>query len=162
MLNKDHVLIADVKTGQERPWHRYQLMIDMYAVPQAVPEFRETKVAGEIIYPDRTQRVPKGGIDQGFVQDLSALIRGIAAPEPRHRIPSTSECRFGDITAADCQAAWNANTSLRTASPTTADQARVIADLHDADDEIVQFLRRRPDSRENPPPKQKGRPPSAP
>ena len=27
VLSNDHVLITDVKTGQERPWHRYQPMI---------------------------------------------------------------------------------------------------------------------------------------
>ncbi len=102
VLNKDHVLITDVKTGQERPSHRYQLMIYMYALPRAQHEFRDARIAGEIIYPNRTQRVPQGGVDQGFVRDLSALIRRIAAPEPPHRLPSMAECRFCDITAADC------------------------------------------------------------
>ena len=102
VLNKDHVLITDVKTGQERPWHRYQLMIYMYALPRARPEFRDARIAGEIIYPNRTRRVPQGGIDQGFVRDLGSLIRRIAAPEPPHRVPSAAECRFCDITAADC------------------------------------------------------------
>ena len=102
VLNKDHILITDVKTGQERPWHRYQLMIYMYALPRAMPEFREARIAGEIVYPNQTQRVPQGGIDQGFVRDLSTLIRRVAAPEPPHRAPNASECRFCDITAADC------------------------------------------------------------
>ena len=87
VLNKDHVLMTDVKTGRERPWHRYQLMIYMYALPRAMPEFREARIAGEIVYPNQTQRVPQGGIDQGFVRDLSALIRRIAAPEPQYRVP---------------------------------------------------------------------------
>ena len=91
-----------MKTGQERPWHRYQLMIYMYALPRAMPEFRDARIAGEIIYPDRTQRVPQGSIDQAFVRDLGSLIRRIAAPEPPHRVPSAPECRFCDITAADC------------------------------------------------------------
>ena len=76
-------------------------------MPRAIPEFREARVAGEIIYPSRTQRVPQGGIDQGgidqgFIEDLSALIRRIAAPEAPHRVPSAPECRFCDITVADC------------------------------------------------------------
>ena len=102
VLNKDHVLITDVKTGQERPWHRYQLMIYMYALPRAIPEFRDARIAGEIIYPNQTQRVPQGGIDQGFVRDRGSLIRRIAAPEPPHRVPSAPECLFCDMTAVDC------------------------------------------------------------
>ena len=99
VLNKDHVLITDVKTGQERPWHRYRIMIYMYALPRARPEFRDARIAGEIVYPNRTQRVPQGGIDEGFVRDLGLLIRRIAAPEPPHRVPGAADCRFCDITA---------------------------------------------------------------
>ena len=74
----------------------------MSSITRAQHEFRDARIAGEIIYPNRTQRVPQGGVDQGFVRDLSALIRRIAAPEPPHRVPSMAECRFCDITAADC------------------------------------------------------------
>ena len=103
ILNSNgHVLITDVKAGQERLWHYRQLMIYMYALPRAMPEFRESAISSEIVYPDRVQRVPQGGIDQGFVRDLSALIRRVAAPEPPPRVPSASECRFCDITADDC------------------------------------------------------------
>ena len=94
--------IIDVKTGQEQPWHRYQVMIYMYALPKAMPAYRDAKFSGEIVYNDHTRRVPQGGIDQGFVRNLGSLIRRIAAPEPPIRVPSASECRFCDITAADC------------------------------------------------------------
>ena len=77
-------------------------MIYMYALPRAMPEFRDARISGEIIYTDRVQRVPQGGINQGFVRDLSVLIRRVAAPEPPAPVPSASECRFYDITAADC------------------------------------------------------------
>ena len=102
VINKNHVLIVDVKTGQERPWHYRQLMIYMYALPRAIPEFKDARIAGELVYSNSTQRVPQGGIDQGFVRDLGALIRRIAAPEPPTRVPNAPECRFCDITAADC------------------------------------------------------------
>lgn len=101
VINKDHVLIVDVKTGQERPWHALQLKIYMYALPRALPEFKDARIAGELIYNNRTQRVPQGGIDQGFVHDLGALIRRIASPEPPPRVPSAPECRFCDITPQD-------------------------------------------------------------
>ena len=64
-----------------------------------MPEFRDPGIVGEIIYPNRTQRVPQGGIDQGGIEDLSVRI---AAPEALCRVPSAPECRFCDITVADC------------------------------------------------------------
>ena len=102
VLQNDRVLIVDVKTGQEQPWYRYQLMIYMYALPRAMPEYRDAKLAGEIIYSDRTNRAPQGGIDQRFIRNLGGLIRRIAAPEPPVRVPSAQECRFCGITATDC------------------------------------------------------------
>ena len=102
VLNKNRILIIDFKTGQEQPWHKFQVMTYMYALPKAMPEYRDFKFAGEIVYPNQTQRVPQGCIDQGFVRDLSTLIRRVAAPEPPPTTASASECRFCDITADDC------------------------------------------------------------
>ena len=77
-------------------------MLYMYALPRAMPECRNARIAGKIIYGDRIQRVPQGGIDQRFVRNLGTLIRRIAAPEPPPTAPSARECRFCDITADDC------------------------------------------------------------
>ena len=67
-----------------------------------MPEYRDANFAGEIVYNDHTHRVPQSGIDQGFIRNLGSLIRRIAAPEPPIRVPSAHECRFCDITTADC------------------------------------------------------------
>ena len=95
-------MILDVKSGREQPSPRAQLMIYMYAIPRALPEYRNASIAGEIVYPSRVQRVPRGGVDQGFVQRLGSLIRRVAADKPPGRVPSVPERRFCDITAADC------------------------------------------------------------
>ena len=102
VINKDRILIVDVKNGQEQPWHRYQVMTYMYALPRAMPEYRDANFAGEIVYRTHTGRVTQGSIDQGFVRNLGGLIRRIAAPEPPARVPSAHECRFCDITLEDC------------------------------------------------------------
>ena len=81
------------------------------------------KFAGEIVYNDRTERVPQGGIDQGFVRNLGSLIRRIAAPEPPVRVPSAQECRFCDITP---KTASNASR----ASPTPARRSLTTSDRH--------------------------------
>ena len=98
----DDVVVIDVKSGRERPSHRAQMMIYMYAIPQALPRFRNAKIAGEIIYPSGARRVPGRSVNQDFVQQLSSLIQKLAAEKPPGRVPSIGECRFCDITAQDC------------------------------------------------------------
>ena len=49
-----------------------------------------------------TVRIPAEAMDDQFVQNLGALIRRLAADEPAKRVPSAQECRFCDISAADC------------------------------------------------------------
>ena len=75
-------------------------MIYMYALPRAMPQYKDAKLAGQIVYNDRTDRVPPCGIDQSFVRNLSELIRRIAAPDPPSSFPApknvdyaTSPCR---------------------------------------------------------------------
>ena len=41
-------------------------------------------------------------MDDQSIQNLGALIRRLAADKPPARVPSRQECRFCDITAADC------------------------------------------------------------
>ena len=53
-------------------------------------------------YPNRVQRVPQGGVDRGFIHRLITLIHRVAAPDPPPWTPSAAECRFCDISAADC------------------------------------------------------------
>ena len=108
VLQSERVLIVDVKAGREQPWHHYQMMIYMYALPRALPEYRDTHLAGEIIYPTHNDRIPQGGIDQGFIRNLGSLIRRIADDKPAIRVPSASECRFCDITT---EAAPSASTA---------------------------------------------------
>ena len=63
---------------------------------------QSAKLAGEVVYPTRTARVPMGSLHTQFKTDLGALIRRIAADSPAARVPSEHECRFCDITANDC------------------------------------------------------------
>ena len=94
--------IIDVKTGREQPWHRVQVMIYQYALPLALPQYRDVRIGGEVIYPTHTVRVPRGALPNQFIEDLGALIRRLAADVPPQRVPSAQECRFCDITGADC------------------------------------------------------------
>ena len=102
VVRSNDALIIDVKAGRQQPSHFVQIMIYMYALPRALPQYQHAKLAGEIVYPTRTRRVPMGSLHTQFKMDLGALIRRIAADKPAARVPSEHECRFCDITAEDC------------------------------------------------------------
>ena len=107
VVHDDDARIVDVKSGKEQPSHRVQLMIYMYALPRALEQYQHAKLAGQVVYPTRTARVPMGSLHTQFKTDLGALIRRIAADQPAARVPSEHECRFCDITAEDCPARVN-------------------------------------------------------
>ena len=98
----DDGVIVDAKTGHESPSHAAQVMIYLYAVPRALQRYRNAKLRGQVTYCDHTVRVPVEAVDEKFIQNLGVLIRRLSAEAPARRVPSSQECRFCDITAADC------------------------------------------------------------
>ena len=72
----------------------------MYALRRAPGPHHGKVLPGELVYPDRTTQVPKGGVDQGLIRDLGALISRVVVDEPAVRVPSTHEC--GSCPIADC------------------------------------------------------------
>ena len=102
VVRNHDALIIDVKTGRKQPSHYVQIMIYMYALPKALPQYQHAKLSGEVIYPTRTVRVPRGSLHTQFIKDLGYLIRRLSADKPPARVPSRPECRFCDISALDC------------------------------------------------------------
>ena len=98
----DEAVIVDAKTGHESPSHAVQVMIYLYAVPRAFERYRNAKLRGQVTYRDHTTRIPAEAVDDQFIQNLGALILRLSADEPARRVPSRQECRFCDISAADC------------------------------------------------------------
>ena len=98
----DEAVIVDAKTGQENPGHVVQVMIYLYAVPKTLEKYRNLKPRGQVTYRDHTVRIPAEAVNDPFVQNLGTLIRRLSADEPAKRVPSRQECRFCDISAADC------------------------------------------------------------
>ena len=76
-------------------------MIYMYTVPKALPHYRDVRMAGEVVYPTRTVKVPAGAPPDQFTQDLGSLIRHLAADKSAARVPSAQECRFYNTSAAE-------------------------------------------------------------
>ena len=99
---EDEAVVVDAKTGHDSPSHAVQVMIYLYAVPKALERYRNAKLRGQVTYRDHTVRIPADAVDEAFVQNLGALICRISGDEPARRVPSRQECRFYDISAADC------------------------------------------------------------
>ena len=96
------VIIIDAKTSHESASHVVQVMIYLYAVSRALERYQNLKLRGQVPYRDHKTRIPAEAVGDQFVQNLGALIRSLSAERPATRVPSAQECRFCDITAADC------------------------------------------------------------
>ena len=96
------VVVIDAKTGRPNPAHSAQVMIYMYAVPKALEQYKGVEFRGHVIYPGSNVQIPASGVDGKFVERLGSLIRRLADETPARKVPSAQECRWCDITAADC------------------------------------------------------------
>lgn len=99
--NADAVIIY-AKTGRPNPHHAVQAMIYQYAAPLALAQYQGVQFRGHVAYPECNVGIPASRIDSEFVRNLGALIRRLANDAPAQRVPSLAECRFCDITSADC------------------------------------------------------------
>ena len=109
VVRNDDALVIDIKAGQQQRSHYVQIMIYMYALPRALPQYQHAKLAGEIVYPTLTVRVPRGSLHTQFIKDLGALIRRLAADKP-------PECRADRNVASATSAPWTAR-SVWTKAP---------------------------------------------
>ena len=96
-------VIADAKTGQQSISHQIQVLIYMYALPKALPQYRDVTFEGKLVYPDEEVFIPSDGVNEGFVTELGGLITRLADSGPAIKTPSKQECSFCNITMADCK-----------------------------------------------------------
>jgi hypothetical protein len=94
--------IYDAKTGKPNDADVAQVMIYMWALPLARMEYRGFKFDGIISYSDQEVPVPNTAITPSFVEKLVGMIQRVGGEQPANLVPSASECRFCEITLADC------------------------------------------------------------
>ena len=99
---RDQITVIDAKTGRPSPAHTTQVLIYMYALPLALERYKGLSIAGQVAYPDHVVDIPADAADGNFVENLGRLIRRLASQMPDRRVPSPGECRFCEITPADC------------------------------------------------------------
>ena len=97
-------VIYDAKTGQESATHVVQVQLYMYLIPRAQDDcWRSVKFERVVVYADGSEkRIPADSVDDAFVSRLTEFIRKVTLAMPRRRVPSLPECRFCDLTKADC------------------------------------------------------------
>ena len=93
----DHTLIVSVPTGTPLRSHGTLVRVWMYGLRKAPGPHRGMVLPGELVYQDRIEQVPRGGVDQGLIRDLGTLINRVVADEPAARVPSAHECGSCDI-----------------------------------------------------------------
>ena len=95
-------LVVDCKSGKQRGSDSFQVLTYMRVLPITHVACRGVPLAGEVQYRDASVRIEPSQL----TDELKGLIRGtierVGASAPAVKVPSLSECRFCEITAADC------------------------------------------------------------
>ena len=99
---RDQITVIDAKTGRPSPAHAAQVLVYMYALPRALERYRGLNIDGQVAYPGHVVNIPADAVDGRFVENLGGIIRRLASQMPARRVPSPGECRFCEITPADC------------------------------------------------------------
>ena len=94
--------VIDAKTGRPKDSDVIQVMLYMWALPLALPQYRGTVFDGRVAYRDREIEVPASAVDARFVERMGSLIGRLASPVSPVKVPSSSECGRCPITRADC------------------------------------------------------------
>ena len=103
-VSGDKGLILDAKVSKLSPAHHVQVMLYMYAVPQALHQYNGVKFDGKLVYEDGdVVEIANSVVDDTFIGNVSQLINRVANRNvPARKVPSHQECGFCKITSEDC------------------------------------------------------------
>ena len=95
-------LVVDCKSGKQRDSDSMQVLTYMRVLPVTHAACKDVRLAGEVQYRETSLRIEP----EQLTDELKALMRGlierVGGDAPARKVPSFSECRFCDITSADC------------------------------------------------------------
>jgi hypothetical protein len=95
-------LVVDCKSGKQRDSDAFQVLTYMLVLPLTHEACRHVKLAGEVQYRESRLRIEPEKLSDELKGLIRATIERVGGDAPPARVPSASECRFCDITAADC------------------------------------------------------------
>ncbi len=95
-------LVIDCKSGQRRDSDAFQVLTYMLALPLTHQACRGVRLGGEVQYRDSRLAIAPEKLTGELKGLILRTIESVGGEAPLPRVPSLSECRFCDITAADC------------------------------------------------------------
>jgi hypothetical protein len=101
-ITEDVVFVEDCKIGDPKNSDHMQVMIYLLLLPLALDYCKGRNLEGRIIYNDATVDVTLGKVDDEFKQLLKKTVLKVGGTEPPKKAPSWGECRYCDISKADC------------------------------------------------------------
>lgn len=98
----DEVRLVDCKSGQARGADVQQVLVYLLALPLLRPALREKRLTGELQYAAHRLEVPPEAFTPALRQRILDTIKSIGSGPRPVATPSAAECRWCDVSAADC------------------------------------------------------------
>ena len=101
-LRGSEAYVEDCKTGTPRHSDHFQVLVYMLALPHVEGPCKGRKVEGRLVYGGTVVDVPASKIDADVRELFRKTVLMVGGPEPARKAPSWGECRYCDISEADC------------------------------------------------------------
>jgi hypothetical protein len=101
-IRGEEAYVEDCKTGTPRHSDHFQVLIYMLSLPYVEGHSKGRRLEGRLIYNNTIVDVPSSKIDAGLKELFRKTVLRIGGPEPAEKVPSWGECRYCDISQADC------------------------------------------------------------
>jgi hypothetical protein len=101
-IRGEEAYVEDCKTGTPRHSDHFQVLIYMLSLPYVEGHCKGRKLEGRLIYNNTIVDVPSSRIDAELKELFRKTVLRIGGPEPAEKVPSWGECRYCDISKADC------------------------------------------------------------
>jgi len=101
-LRGSEAYVEDCKTGTPRHSDQFQVLVYMLALPHTNGPCQGRQLEGRIVYGSRVVDVPASRINAEMKELFRKTVLTIGGPEPPGKVPSWGECRYCDISRADC------------------------------------------------------------
>jgi hypothetical protein len=94
--------VEDCKTGTPRHSDHLQVLLYMLCLPHVEGPWKGRKLDGRIVYGNTIVDIPSSKIDTNLKDLFRKTVLTIGGQEPARKVPSWGECRYCDISRADC------------------------------------------------------------
>jgi hypothetical protein len=101
-IKENIAYVEDCKTGTPRNSDHMQVLIYMLTLPVATTHCKGKKLEGHIVYKNSVVDIPLSKINDELKDLFKQTVLSVGGSEPLRKVPSWGECRFCDISKADC------------------------------------------------------------